>query len=297
MRIGIIVGLCVLLAGCAKSEAPADGSKPEAAARAAVAAPAVAIANRPEPPAMLNMDSIGELTKPDQFQGQLRGGTRIEDPSLYPASVYSKLGPQFCTATLIGPSTLLTAGHCARTGTVANFKLNGQPRTAVCTRESHYPADPKADYALCLVDGAAVAGVPFERVNTDPSSLKIGAQLRLTGFGCTKADGTGGNDGVYMVGDLDKIVALPSGTNNDIVTSGDTALCFGDSGGPAFLISGSQRWVVSVNSRAGQLGETLNDRSYLESTSAPIAVAFLTGWAQDHSQKICGLQAGPAGCR
>lgn len=296
MRNFMMLGLCGLVVACAKAEAAPDTQPAPNAPHAAAARPRVA-PHRGEPPATVTMDSIGDLTKPDQFTGQLRGGARIEDPTLYPASVYSKLGSQFCTATVVGPNTLLTAGHCARTGTVANFKLQGQARTATCTRESHYPGDPKADYALCLVDGLPVTGVPFERVNTDPTRLKLGDQLRLTGFGCTSADGTGGNDGVYMVGDNDKIVTLPSAANNDIVTSGGSALCFGDSGGPAFFVSGAKRWVVSVNSRAGALGETLNDRSYLESTSAPLAVAFLTGWAHDNSQRICGLADSPAGCR
>jgi hypothetical protein len=243
------------------------------------------------------MGSIGELSRPDNMDAKLRGA-RVADPKAFPASLYSRSGNELCTSTLIGPRAVLTAAHCVETGAVATFRLGGQDYRAVCERASQYPADPSADYALCAVQDRDVAGAPFERVNITASHLKVGQKPLMTGFGCTNANGTGGNNGVYMVGDESSIIRLPSNQSNNIEVQGEVALCFGDSGGPAFLVSGAQRELISVNSSVGSVGGVLTDHSHLSSTSAPVAVAFLTGWSSRNKAPICGLPGGPkAGCR
>lgn len=229
----------------------------------------------------------------------------------WPASVYASMGSSRCTATVVGEKTLLIAAHCVSNGGTASFKAGGNSYSGKCTHAPDYdraawethntaiihgqvPAievrNSTADWALCLIS-QPVTGVPFEVVNQDASRHVVGDNLTLTGYGCVRPGGGGGNDGVYRIGQA-KITALPSGNSNDIVTKGGAALCFGDSGGPAFYVSGQNRWVVSVNSR-GDIKTT----SYLSSVSTGPAKAFFSSWASSKGVTICGIHATATGCR
>jgi hypothetical protein len=141
-----------------------------------------------------------------------------------------------------------------------------------------------------LID-KAVEGVPFEVVNTEAAKIKLGQALTLTGFGCIQPGGGGGNDGKYRVAEA-IVTQLPSGRSNDIVTERGAALCYGDSGGPAFLVNGESRVVVSVNSR-GDIRTT----SYLSSVTTDEAKAFFKSWMDKNAQKVCGISADAPGCR
>jgi hypothetical protein len=108
--------------------------------------------------------------------------------------------------------------------------------------------------------------------------------------------GVGGNDGVYRIG-FAKIISLPNPNDrwpNYIVTQGDVALCFGDSGGGAYVIEeqAGSRKLVSVNSRAN-----IRDLSYLSSTSTPVALNFFKRWSEDNRAPICGIDHNITDCR
>jgi hypothetical protein len=139
-----------------------------------------------------------------------------------------------------------------------------------------------------------IPGIPYERINRDPAAFKLHAEILLTGFGCTATDGSGGNDGKYRIGEA-KVAELPSGTNNDIITRGKVALCFGDSGGPAFLYldrAKKRRVQISVNSRGN-----IVDESHLSSTSTQAALTFFQSWSEKNQVKLCGLHNDATGCR
>jgi hypothetical protein len=174
---------------------------------------------------------------------------------------------------------------------------------AVCEHAPEYGAGGQnattADYALCAID-KSIPGIQAERVNTDASALRVGTEVLLTGFGCTTDQGTGGNDGVYRIGEA-KIVSLPSGTNNDITVSSGAGLCFGDSGGPAFINgSGAGRQQISVNSRVenrNPTGVDLGPRSYLSSLTSTQGARFLADWSRRNQLKICGVDPQATTCR
>jgi hypothetical protein len=165
-----------------------------------------------------------------------------------------------------------------------------------CTHHPKYATNNTADWAACVFeeDGPKV---PYERVNDVATLLKVKTVLELSGFGCINDDGTGGNDGIYRIGEA-PIVTLPKDEDFDIETQGTTGLCFGDSGGPSFLYPDSdrkKRVVVGVNSRVGVgANDKLNAFSYLSSTAA--AKQFLDAWAQDKKVVICGLHSAASGC-
>lgn len=252
--------------------------------------------------ATISFYPISELTRPAGAQPTLRGA-RLANPKDWPASFYSVHPGGSCTSTLVGPRALLTAAHCAPNKAAVAIQLAGNVYKGTCTQSDLYSpssADGRsADWAICLMD-SDVPVSKYETLNVDSLRVRVGGQLLLTGFGCTQATGIGGNDGNYRIGEA-KVTALPSGSNNDITTSGDVALCYGDSGGGAFIFldPGKKRRIqVSVNSRIGVMenGKLGND-SYLSSVSTSAAQSFLKIWASANSADICGLTQGAKRCR
>jgi len=242
---------------------------------------------------------IAELTKDDTVQPSLRGA-RVADPKDWPASFYSLHPGGSCTSTLVGPRAMLTAAHCVPNNGTAQVRLAGHVYNGTCTQSSKYQSgDISADWAVCLMNSDVPVDL-YETVNGDSALLKKGTEVLLTGFGCTDEMGGGGNDGIYRVGES-KIDKLPSSQGNDIETVGEVALCFGDSGGGAFLFldpQKKQRVQISVNSRIQTLDNgKLGQRSFLSSVSTTDARNFLSGWAATNNAAICGLTAGSSKCR
>lgn len=231
----------------------------------------------------------------DLAEPKLRGG-RPADPKQFRASFYSSSNVGMCTSALVGPRVLLTAAHCVPRGGTVKIGMGQQTWTARCTHHAEYPGNATADWALCALDSVGPK-VPYERVNLDAALLKVKDELQLAGFGCTNDDGTGGNDGIYRIGEA-PVRYLPVGPDYDIVTQATAALCFGDSGGPSFRYNDAarkKRVVVGVNSRVGvDANDKLTNTSYLSSTSA--AREFFSKWSTEKNVKICGIHADAVGC-
>lgn len=217
-------------------------------------------------------------------------GGKPADPKQFPASVYSSQGNSRCSATVVGSRVLMIAAHCVSNGGTARFSVLSNSYSARCSHHPDYRNNSTADWSLCKVD-KEVLGIEFENLLLDRSKLSVGGELLLTGYGCVRPGGGGGNDGVYRIGEA-KITKMPSGSNHDTVTRGGAALCYGDSGGPAFLVDGDERWVVGVNSR-GDISTT----SYLSSVYVDRAVSWFRSWSSGQSVKICGLDVDALGCR
>jgi hypothetical protein len=245
---------------------------------------------------------ISELTRPAGAQPTLRGA-RLANPKDWPASFYSVHPGGSCTSTLVGPRALLTAAHCAPNKSTVALQLAGKVYKGTCAQSNLYSpgsADGRsADWAICLMD-SDVPVSKYETVIVDSSQIRVGTQLLLTGFGCTQATGNGGNDGNYRIGEA-KVSALPSGGNNDLTTSGDVALCYGDSGGGAFIFldpGKKRRLQVSINSRIEVLDSgRLGNNSYLSSLFTNAAQSFLKTWASANSADICGVTPDAKHCR
>lgn len=247
--------------------------------------------------------SIGELTTPDDLEGELRGG-RPAVPSEWPASFYTYAAGSSCTSSIVGDRVLLTAAHCVPNGGQIMLTKGGMTYRGVCEHAPEYGTGGNysrtADYAMCAMD-KSILGVAAERVNTNAHAITVGKRILLTGFGCTTNQGTGGNDGVYRIGEAN-VQSLPNGANNDIVANGPAGVCFGDSGGPAFLMGpGKSRVQISVNSRVQNLGggggTNLGALSYLSSLTSKAGSDFLRKWSTKKGLRLCGMHADAKTCR
>lgn len=209
----------------------------------------------------------------------------------YPGVFYTRQGNSRCTGTLVGPRVVATAAHCVSNGGRLSLVFQEKTYTGTCTHHSEYRRNSTADWALCLL-GEAITEPIAESVNTEVSRLKVGNSLVLSGYGCTQPGGTGGNDGKFRVGKA-KITSLPRGRNYDIVTSGTSALCFGDSGGPSFYLDEATgaRYQTAINSR-GDIAKT----SYLSALHVSPVVQFYKTWSDQKRVKICGIHTEAEGC-
>jgi hypothetical protein len=214
-------------------------------------------------------------------QAELIGG-RTADPKEFPASVYASMGGAACTATVVGERVLFIAAHCVDNGKKASFTVGPNRYTSTCTHAADYKNNSTADWALCLTD-KVVTGIPYENLNTDPTAVKVGDEILLTGYGCVRQGGGGGNDGTYRIGEA-KVSKVGKGDSakgdNDIVAKNGAALCFGE------------RVMISINSRGN-----IRDTSYLSSVSTPRAKGFISIWSAAKGVKLCGYHADAKGCR
>lgn len=246
-------------------------------------------------------------------------GGDVADPKEWPNSHFGTSGNSGCSGTSVGERAYLSAAHCMRDGGTVKFSVGPNQYTSKCTHHQDYrQADwellesfaragitraeviarrlvteetirnATADWAMCFTDRVVVGG-PFEVMNTDPSLVKKGDYIVLSGYGCRKWGGP--IDGKFRIG-RSPVIRLPSGTNHDIVTSGKAALCSGDSGGAAYSDTGATRVVVGCNSRSN----TTTD-SYMPSVAQPTAQAFFKSWATKVGALICGVHPAAKNCR
>lgn len=204
-------------------------------------------------------------------------GGRPANPGEFPEEVYISIGNSRCSATLIGPRTLLTAAHCGSTGQTAEFQIGQAIYRAKLTRSPLYSRDDH-DLSLGYVD-RFVDGVKFGNI---AGEVVEGMSVTLVGYGCVNPGGGGGNDGILRVG-TSTVVGF---SNYDMVTRSPSgaALCYGDSGGGAFHIVGNLHNVIGVNSKGN-----IRDTSYITRTDVQDSIDFFKKWATDNNAQVCGI--------
>lgn len=241
------------------------------------------------------------------FSGEFPNQTRESAPALigaikssssaWPASLvfrYRKSAFQVgrCSATVIGPKTILTAAHCMKNGAEATIQLTaGSTRRVKCTHHPEYINDLSQDFALCLTN-QRLSGFRFETINVDASAPALNEKVLLQGFGCRNQQGTDKSFGELFEGES-TVMSIGASNQNYIRTNGGAAVCFGDSGGGSFITRNNNAVLFAVNSRGD-----ISDNSYLSTTANPVFLAFLDQWVTDNNAgPICGRGADAQLCR
>ena len=156
-----------------------------------------------------------------------------------------------CTATLVGKRTVLTAGHCVKSGTTT-FTVNNQKYYAnQIIRHPSYGGGNSNDVALVILqqEPQGVARSPIAtQVPTD------GQVITLVGFGKTSENASDYGTKRYTTNTISRVYS------SIFSIKGSKNICNGDSGGPTFAQYGGQEVVIGVHStKSGWCGNGGND--------------------------------------
>jgi hypothetical protein len=219
----------------------------------------------------------------NQLRPTLIGGTPVQ-PGTYKEVVNIRTGNSGCTATVVGPKAAVTAAHCGANGATSTFKIDGKDYSGKITRSSLYPGRDH-DIAVIVLTTEVPESVVGKYAHIGGAATQ-GTELTLLGYGCTQPGGGGGNDGVLRIGKA----KVKNFSGFDMVSGDGAALCFGDSGGPAYVMAGETKHLLGVNSKGN-----IRDTNYNTRTDVPESRSFLQKVATDNNIEICGINAACGG--
>lgn len=182
-----------------------------------------------------------------------------------------------CTATIVGPRVIITAAHCTGNGATAKFTYKGTSYSAKMTRSPLYPAKDH-DISVGVVASEITGAVPHQI----GGAAATGTEITLLGYGCINVGGGGGNDGILRIGK--SVITGFSGYDMVSRTPGGAALCYGDSGGPAFVGTEGNYKLLGINSKGN-----ISDTNYNARLDRQESQDFLKKYASDNGVTICGI--------
>lgn len=222
------------------------------------------------------------LAPADEYGVRLINGKPVE-AGTYTEVIKITTNGAACTATVVGPRVIITAAHCANNDATSTFTINGANYSAKMKRSSLYPGK---DHDVAL--GVTTEDIKVKPVPVGGKAVQ-GNDITLLGFGCTNPGGTGGNDGILRVGNT----TITGFTDFEMISrkADGAALCFGDSGGPAFTMESGKKMLLGINSKGNIKDTNWNTRIDLQDSQD-----FLKGFASANSVVICGINGTDADC-
>jgi secreted trypsin-like serine protease len=153
------------------------------------------------------------------------------------------LARPYCTGTLIAPTLVVTAAHCVTASGPTHVDVGGE-RIEVAGTERAPTFDPTGltdDIAVLYL--ATVASVAPIRIGRATDALRVGAMVRIVGYGRTSAEQPA--DGERRSG-YAQIAELAA--RDFVIVAAPAQTCFGDSGGPALMALDGHYELVGVAS-------------------------------------------------
>ena len=219
-----------------------------------------------------DVDLVGESLR-DLLGGEAVVGGEQADPGTWDDAAGIVFSSSYigCTGVLIAPNLVLTAGHCY--GGISHVLLGS---TDWYSDEGEFYEVKKSLKYGDVYDGLDITLLILEEdaayepriIATDciaDDYLEDGAEVAVVGYGNTLANGNGStselNEGITYIQDHDcdeaYIDGIYTGCNPQTSPGGEIAAggngvdaCFGDSGGPLYLVTDEGDYLVGITSRA-----------------------------------------------
>jgi len=227
----------------------------------------------------------------------LIGGEEVPSTVLGGAVVMLDLGGGSCSATIVGPRTIITAGHCAAFSANASFSVAGQKYAVKLTFDPQYNSSFDFSTDPTGLDYDIAVGITDRNVaNVTPITVggiaTVGTPVTLLGYGCTMPNEQGGNNGVLKAGK--NVINVLRGTG--MVLAGmnmGASGCSGDSGGPGLLQSTNGAfYLFGVADEVPQDGSgNFAPETWEVITTTPPLHQFLATFATQNRVQICGINA------
>jgi hypothetical protein len=240
-----------------------------------------------------SQDFIMEVPSFTGVSGQVTGGAPVVDSTRWPATfVFRDKAGDGCTATAVGPQAILTAAHCVESGTTGSLTVEGKKIGVTCDHNPDYPRDISADFALCYpAVPITTSGMRFETLDDDTSRPRPGERVSLLGYGCQIAGGVDKSFGALFEGSAIVANIAPNG----LVQTKGAALCYGDSGGGAFIWMNQDKTIRHIFA-TNAVGD-VSQNSWLAPVAAQKFRTFANQWAAARATKICGIDSDASNCR